>query len=136
MKKLYVLIGIMTIGIISIGLFLYISFLPYVDMVEINLHNERIYLILQSDNNGTSGIISKSFFISKSIDTTTDYVDSRATEFYYKINNDSLFIYGGNWINSSKQLIKNLKFIDIGDSILLIRENYGKLGLKKISQTR
>jgi hypothetical protein len=114
--------------VIVLVIFFIVSFRTHVKKVEVKLDKTNIFL--KRMRRGISydvNVISYRSYTGVNPDTLKEYVAWRPREFYYKVCNDSLYIYGGDWNNASKDLIKNIKFID-KDTIDW--QNYKKLGLQ------
>jgi hypothetical protein len=106
------------------------SFNPDIEKVAINISKETIYLKQLTSNSFDESVISKKSYTANKPDTVKEYVDWRGRYFFYEIKDDNLIIYGGNWCNARKNLIENIKFINIDDSITIYKKEYRKLGLK------
>lgn len=129
MKKIILILLIIIVILVTV-VFLFETFSPTVEKVHIALPNQTIYLKqLTSIGSNYESVISKRSYTPNKPDTLEEYVGWRSGYFFYKIKNDSLFIYGGNWCNASKILIENVKFVNI-DNSNIHRDNYQKFGLK------
>jgi len=129
MKKLFWIVAVL---FLFIAIFFIYSFRTQIDKTKIPLSGEMIYL--KHLSRGISyevDVISINSYTKAKPDTTEDYVSWDGRGFYYKIENDSLYVYGGNWITpSNRDISLKIKFISIEDSFLNYFNNYKKIGLK------
>lgn len=130
MKKMFVVIASIIIALLIIVVVIYMSFNPVVEKISIALSKETIYLKQITSSSFDESVISKKSYTANKPDTLKEYVDWRGRYFFYEVKDNNLIIYGGNWCNASKNLIENVKFINIEDSFLIYKEDYKKLGLK------
>lgn len=129
MKKIFIVVAILLLLVI---LFFMYSFRTHVEKTKIALSKEVIYL--KHLSRGVSyevDVISTNYFTKASPDILLEYVSWDGRGFFYKIKNDSLYIYGGNWVNlSNKTISSRIKFISIEDDPFYYFDNYKKIGLK------
>jgi hypothetical protein len=46
------------------------------------------------------------------------------------VSQDSIIIFGSSWINSNAGFVKNIRFVNIEDEIIIYKENYKRYGLE------
>jgi len=130
-KSLWIVAAVLFLFLLVVIFFMY-SFITHVEKTKISLSKEVIYLKhLSRGVSFEADVISINSFTKAKPDTLVEYVSWDGRGFYYKIENDSLYIYGGNWINSSNKAISlYIRFISIEDNYFYYLNNYKKIGLK------
>jgi hypothetical protein len=121
---IFIIMLLILIGSIS-------SFGMHVEKIHFTISNEKIYL--KRLTRGISyevDVISHRSFTKATPDTLREYVAWRGRGFFYKIQNDSLYVFGDDWCNSSSnKIIDKVKFIPIENEILNYYNNYKKMDL-------
>ena len=103
-----------------------IHIIEYRTVVKIKLSTQDVYFV----EDGDVIFITNKRRLFYTLDTMSCYEQNRLSSFYYKVKNDSLFVYGGFWMNSTnRNIVKNVKFSDVGYASKSNSE-YEKMGLK------
>ena len=131
MKKNLWIVAVVIFLFLMVVMFFMYSFRTHVEKTKVSLSKEVIYLKhLSRGVSFEADVISVNSYTKAAPDTMVEYVSWVGRGFYYKIENDSLYIYGDNWINPSIKTISNIRFISIGKNYFYYLNNYKKIGLK------
>jgi hypothetical protein len=135
-KRTILLLGFVLFLIAVILLFFILLNKAYGTKIEkvtmlIPLTNEKIYLKhLSRGISYEMNVISKHSHIGSSSNFKSEYIDSIGRLFFYKVSQDSIIIFGSSWINSNAGFVKNIRFVNIEDEIVIYKENYKRYGLE------
>lgn len=130
MKRNIIILSSAIIVILIVTVVIFELFSPVVQKVSFSISNETVYLKQISDISFEQSVISKANYTANRPDSLVEYVNMEGRYFFYKVKNDSLFIYGGSWSKASKKIIKNIKFFNNEDSLYIYRKDYFKRGLR------